>query len=171
LARELQSPIDQGRIWTMTTWILISDASRAKLLSTELREDDWSLVKAFEHPEGRQLSGDIRPSSPPGSTLQSKAPGSHHTAMEPQTSPKEAEAQRFARHLADYLEKATARGEFDYLVLVAPPHFLGILHATLGRQSAKHLRTTVNKDLSMLEAAELRDRLVDSVFPLNPASS
>ncbi|MEX0679500.1 MAG: host attachment protein [Pirellulales bacterium] len=156
----------------MTTWILVSDASRAKLFSAELREDDWSLVKEFEHPEGRQMSSDIRPSSPPGKMQQrSKAPGARHTAMEPHTTPKEAEAQRFAQHLAEYLEKATAGREFDYLVLVAPPHFLGVLHGTLGRQAAKHLRATVNKDLSMLEVAQLRQRLVDSVFPLNPTSS
>jgi protein required for attachment to host cells len=90
--------------------------------------------------------------------------------MEPQTSPKEAESERFAQHLADYLEEATARREFDHLVLVAPPHFLGFLHGTLGRQAAKHLRTTVNKDLSMFRAADLRERLVDTVFPLDPTS-
>jgi hypothetical protein len=32
------------------------------------------------------------------------------------------------------------------------------------------LRATVDKDLSTLDAAELRERLVDTVFPLNPAS-
>jgi protein required for attachment to host cells len=154
----------------MTTWILVSDASRARLFSTELREDGWSLVAQFEHPESRQLSSEIRPSSPPGRTQQSTARGARHTAMEPQTTPKEAEADRFAQHLADYLEKSTAGRRFDYLVLVAPPHFLGRLHGSLGRQAAKHVRTTVNKDLSMFTAAELRERLVDDVFPAKGAA-
>lgn len=154
----------------MTTWILVTDASRAKLLSTEVREDDWSLVKEFEHPEGREMSREISPSSPPGRMQQrSKTPGARHTAVEPHTTPKQAEADRFAQHLADYLEKGTTRRAFDYLVLVAPPHFLGTLKASLGRQAAKHLRATVDKDLSMFQPAEIRQRLLDTVFPQNSA--
>jgi protein required for attachment to host cells len=90
--------------------------------------------------------------------------------MQPRTSPKEAWAERFAQHLGKYLDAAIAKRQVDYLVLVAPPHFLGILKGSLGRQAAKHLRATVDKDLSTLDAAELRERLVDTVFPLNPAS-
>lgn len=153
----------------MTAWILVSDASRAKLFSAELREDDWSLVEEFEHPEGREMDRDIG-SSPPGRTHQSKVAGAQRTAMDPHTSPKEVEAERFAQLLGNYFEEATAKRQFDYLVLVAPPQFLGKLHGTLGKQAAKHLRATVNKDLSMLEAADLRQRLVDTVFPPNPTS-
>jgi protein required for attachment to host cells len=154
----------------MTTWILVSDASRGKLFRAELREDEWSLVREFEHPEGRERSREIKPSSAPGRTHQSKVAGAQRSSMEPHTTPKEAEAERFAQHLSDYLEKAIAKRDFDYLVLVAPPQFLGTLQGTLGRQAAKHLRTTVNKDLSMFQAADLRERLVDTVFPLNPKS-
>jgi protein required for attachment to host cells len=150
----------------MTAWILVSDAGRAKLFSAELREDDWSLVKSFEHPEGRELSREINPTSPPGRAEQSKAPGGPRTALDPRTWPKEAEAERFAQQLGSYLQDAIARRQFDYLVLVAPPHFLGTLKAALGRQAARHLRATVDKDLSTLDAAELRRRLVDAVFPL-----
>jgi len=49
--------------------------------------------------------------------------------------------------------------------LVAPPHFLGLLQGTLGRQASRYLRALVDKDLSKLETAELRKRLVDTVFP------
>jgi protein required for attachment to host cells len=152
----------------MTTWILVSDASRAKLFSTELREDPWSLVEEFAHPEGREMSREISPSSPPGRMRQSKSPGGRQTAVEPRTTPKEAEALRFAQHLANYLEDAIAKRELDHLVLVAPPHFLGRLHGTLGPQAVKRLRATVDKDLSMLQSAEIRQRLVDSVFQLKP---
>ena len=152
----------------MTAWILVSDASRAKLFSAELREDAWSLVNDFEHPEGREPSREISPTSPPGRSQKSKGPGpgGRRTALEPRTWPKEAEAERFAHKLGTYLEEAIANRQFDYLVLVAPPHFLGILKGSLGRQAAKHLRATVDKDLSTLDAAELRERLVEAVFPL-----
>ena len=43
----------------MTTWILVSDMSRARLFASELRELEWTLVEEFEHPEGREKSGQI----------------------------------------------------------------------------------------------------------------
>jgi protein required for attachment to host cells len=155
----------------MSAWILVSDASRAKLFSAELREDDWSLVQTFEHPEGREPGREIGPTAAPGRMLKSKGPGGRHTALEAHTSPKEAEAERFARQLAGYLEDAVARRQFDYLVLVAPPHFLGVLKGALGRQTTKHVRRAVDKDFSMLDAAEMRERLVDDVFPRHAGSS
>ena len=81
------------------------------------------------------------------------------------SSPKQIEAERFAQRLGGYLEDAMARRQFDDLVLVAPPHFLGVLKGALGRQVAKHVRQAIDKDLSMLAAAEIRERLIDDVFP------
>ncbi len=155
----------------MTAWILVSDASRARIFSTELREDKWTLVEDFEHPEGRELSREIDPSSPPGRAQKSKGPGGRRTSLEPRTWPKEAEAERFAQQLGNHLETAITKRQFDSLTLVAPPHFLGLLKETLGPQSAKHVRATVDKDLNMLETTELRERLVDTVFPLKPSTS
>lgn len=154
----------------MTAWILVSDASRAQLLSTELREDPWTLVEDFQHPAGREMSREISPSSPPGRAEQSQGHGARHTALEPRTTPKEAEFVRFAHHLADYLERAIAARKYDYLVLVAPPHFLGTLRGALGNQAAGHVRAAVNKELAGLTPAELRERLIDAVFPPNPQS-
>jgi protein required for attachment to host cells len=149
----------------MTTWILVSDASRARLFSTELREHDWKMVEEFEHPEGRQTSSEIRPSSPPGKSQQSSAPGAHHTAFEPRTTPKEAEAERFAHLLCEHLDHAVQRAAFDHLVLVAPPHMLGVLREKLKNPVASRVRATVNKDLARLSGSELRERLLDTVFP------
>lgn len=154
----------------MAVWILVSDASRAHLYSAELREDDWSLVESFEHPEGREMSSEIEDTSPPGRGQQGSAQRGRRTSLEPRTWPKEAELQRFAQRLCAYLEESIAKRQFDSLVLVAPPHFLGALKDSLGKQTAKHVRATVDKDLSTLGAADLRQRLVDSVFPSSPTS-
>ncbi len=116
------------------------------------------------------MSREIEDTSPPGRGQQGGAQGGRRTSLEPRTWPKEAERQRFAQRLSAYLEEAIAKRQFDSLVLVAPPHFLGTLKDSLGKQTAKHVRTTIDKDLSTLGAADLRQRLVDSVFPLNPTS-
>jgi protein required for attachment to host cells len=149
----------------VTAWILVADASRAKLFTTELPEQPWTLLEEFDHPQGRELSGELDPSSPPGRMLQNKALGGRRSAMERRTTPKEAEALRFAQRLAEFLDAATAKRRFDGLVLVAPPHFLGILHGALGAQTAKCLRATIDKDLSTLDAAAVRERLLGVVFP------
>ncbi len=147
----------------MATWILVSDVSRAVLFSAEKRDDDWSLVTHFEHPEGRELSSEIRPSSPPGRMQKNKASGAR-SSMEPHTWPKEADAERFAKVLASYLDEGAAKGQFTDLVLVASPHFLGMVHNTLGKQTAKHLRATVHHDLVMLDGAEIRRRCWTTSF-------
>jgi protein required for attachment to host cells len=136
-----------------------------------LREDDWTLVTSFEHPEGHEPSREITPTSPPGRSQQSTAHGAHHTAFEPRTWPKEAEAERFAQRLSGYLEDAVAKRRYDYLVLAAPPHFLGLLKGSLGKQAAKHVRAAIDKDLVALDAGALRQRLLEDVFPLEASSS
>lgn len=152
----------------MTTWILIADSSGAKLFSAERREDTWTLLKQFEHPEGRETSQEISPSSPPGRMQQGQSAGGHHTAVQQRTTPKEAEVERFAQHLASHLEEAIAQRQYDQVVLVAPPHFLGALRGALGKQTEKHARATLARDVIMFEPAEIRQRLLDEVFPLNP---
>jgi protein required for attachment to host cells len=152
----------------MTAWILVSDSASARLFSAEVRENDWKLEKTFEHPEGREFSREISPSSPPGRMQQGKAAGGRHTALEQHTTPKEAEAQKFAETLSHYLDDALAKRQFDTLVLVAAPHFLGLLRGAIGKQAAKHVQTTVDKDLTSIDALDVRKRLVDIVFPLTP---
>ena len=144
---------------------LVSDTSRAKLFSAEKREDDWTLLKVFEHPEGRKLSKEISPSAPPGRIQQSQGLGARRTSLEPHTWPKEASAERFAELLAHYLEEAVGANALDALVLAAPPHFLGMLQGTLTKQAAKHFKATIDKDSVMLHAAEIRQRLIDAAFP------
>ena len=150
----------------MTAWILVGDTGHAQLFSAELREDAWTLVEKFENPAGCERSREISDDGPPGRAKQSAAPGAPHAALEPRTSPKEAEAERFAQQLSTFFEEAIAKRRYDSLVLVAPPHFLGQLKKSLGRQAAKHLRATVDKDLSALDGVAARERLVDEVFPL-----
>jgi protein required for attachment to host cells len=152
----------------MTAWILVGDTTKARIYTTELPEQPWTLVSEFEHPEGRESSREIRPSSPPG-RMQSTALGGRRTAVEPRTTPKEAEAERFAKTLADHLQSAIARRQFDHLTIVAGAHFLGLLLHTVSDQVTKHLKATVTKDLVALDASELRERLAETVF--SPKSS
>jgi protein required for attachment to host cells len=52
---------------------------------------------------------------------------------------------------------------FRKWVLVAPPHFLGLMREELTSELEKHLLTTVNKDFNDLAVHELSERLRDAV--------
>jgi protein required for attachment to host cells len=87
----------------------------------------------------------------------------HHNAFAPASSPKEVEKGHFVHSLAMMLDQAMRSRRFDRLVLVAPPHVLGMLKKELTPELGKHLLGTVGKNLNHLTAEELADELRDVV--------
>jgi protein required for attachment to host cells len=146
----------------MSIWILVCDASRAALYATERRGDDWRPIGSYNHPESRMKSSELTPTEP-GHALKSKG-GSRHTVMEPSTSPKEAEKEHFAQQLAEVLNEGAKKQNFDGLVLVAPPHFAGLLEQHLSIEAKKRAKAKVHKDYTITDAREARQRLEDAVF-------
>jgi protein required for attachment to host cells len=146
----------------MSTWILVSDACRATLFATERRGDDWQVIASYSHPESRLKNSELT-STEPGHSLKSKG-GSRHTVMEPETSPKQAEMEHFAQELADILAAGTKQRSFCTVVLVAPPHFLGLLRLRLSTETRKRLGAVIDKDYTFADAQEARRRLEDAVF-------
>ena len=151
----------------MTTWILVSDVSRALLFATEKRDDDWSLVKRFEHPEGRELSSEIRPSSPPGRMQKSKASG---TALRWSRTPGPKRLTQSGFEVdCQPLDAGLAKGKYADLVLVAPRIFWGCCTA---RSPARPRNIFAHHGASRpgaIRQRRIRRRLLDDVFP--PASS
>jgi len=141
----------------MITWILVSDASRARLFSAAEKDKPWSLVQAFEHPESRAKSSEL--SSDGRGSMQQSAGRGNRPALEPHTSPKEVEADVFVRELAHFLDSGRTHNSYQNLALVAPPSFLGKLRNTLSAQVMKHVVATVDKDLTNLNDRELHNRL------------
>jgi protein required for attachment to host cells len=79
--------------------------------------------------------------------------------MELTKEPHEVESERFAHSIAKLLEKGLAENQYEQLVLIAPPHFLGLLRAAIGDPVRKHVELTLDKDYTALEAGELAERL------------
>ncbi len=67
--------------------------------------------------------------------------------MEPTTDPKQREAQVFAADIARYIERGRHQGDFEALVLIAPPRFLGRLRAELTRPARDTLAGELDKNL------------------------
>jgi protein required for attachment to host cells len=143
----------------MITWILICDSSRARLFSTQKRDEPWKLLRELDHPASRQNSTDF-----PAGTRKSDTGGSYPNSYQPPTMPKEVEAEHFVRELGEALEEGRVQNQFERLVLVAPPQFLGLLRAQLSAPALKMVVATLDKDLTRHEARELPERLADLPF-------
>ena len=61
----------------------------------------------------------------------------------------------FTARLAGVLDKACGEGQFDRLVLVAPPRSLGELRSHLSERVKRAVSHEVGKDLTVLEAAAI----------------
>src|SRR5437773_2128773 len=124
---------------TQRTWILTCNASRARLLLEKQHGRDYSLVGSYEHADSRahvrDLMADAQGRKPVGPVPAAKAasPGGGYgrPGAEPDTDPKEVEAQKFAHELAAMLEKGRSDHVYERLIVVAPPHFLGLMRSAL----------------------------------------
>ncbi|MCA9636568.1 MAG: host attachment protein [Myxococcales bacterium] len=138
------------------TWILVADASRARLFASEGGSGPWAAVDALVHPESRAKGIDLA-ADRPGRVQQRTTEG--RASMEAHTHPKEVEAEQFAHELAARLHAGHGDGSYRDVVLVAPPHFLGLLRGALDEQVARKVRASVDKDLTFVPDRELPERL------------
>lgn len=136
----------------MTRWIVISDASRARIFEASERGKPFRLVDSFEHPQSRarvrDLMADANGRKPGGTPVTARPASSGRPGAAPDTDPKWVEAQKFARELVARLEAGLQRHAYDSLVVVAPPQFLGLLRHILSEQVKNHLELSLDKDLT-----------------------
>jgi protein required for attachment to host cells len=123
------------------------------------RGRDLREVKGFVHSACRRDDRDLV-TDRPGRTRTGLAERAV-TAMSPHTDPKQVEAERFTADLATTLRRARECKEFEGLVLVAPPRFLGLLRAELDEQTRQTVVACQHKDLTLVEPRDLAPHLSD----------
>lgn len=143
--------------------ILIADAGRAQLLSQTGASAPLRPLRSLENSPGRQHVSELV-SDQPGRV--DKRCGNMQSAMNPRTDVHEQRAIEFARALAGILDEAASRGQFDELMLVAPPHFLGLMRTHLGPQATRCLVDELPKDLIHMSNERLAQYLKEYAEPL-----
>jgi protein required for attachment to host cells len=78
---------------------------------------------------------------------------------EPDTDPKEVEAQKFAREIAEHIERGKNDNAFKGLVVVAAPAFLGLLKGTLRNETQRLIEASLNKDFTNHPEPELKRQI------------
>ena len=144
-----------------STWVLVCDAAKARVFEIRDGDSTWHVVELVLHEGSRNKASELV--SGPSGTRSSEGRSVHHNALAPASSPKEVEKQGFAHTLATTLDQAMRSARFQKWVLVAPPHFLGLMKKELTSELEKHLMTTVDKDFNDLDVHVLSERLGDAV--------
>lgn len=137
------------------TWILVADNTRARIFSADTPSSPLEEIEDFSHAEGRLHDREIT-SDLPGK-IKSVGAGGH--AFEQPTDPKKHEAENFARNVAHYLEDAHNAHKFEQLLIVSEPSFLGLLRHQLPDQIKKLVQFELDKNITTLSAADIRQHL------------
>lgn len=141
------------------TWLIVADASRARIFATDYLLHIDRLVEEMVNDAGRAHERDLV-SDDRGRTQ--AFPGGERSAMEP-AGHREKEVQRFAKAIGERLERARLDKAYERLVVVAPPQFLGTLREALPRTVAEMVQSEVAKDYVHASQQELTDLVRNSM--------
>lgn len=141
-----------------TTWILIADASRARIVKNEGPGLGIDAIGDRIYEQEHRKASDIM-ADRPGRSFDSVGGGRH--AMEYSADPERLDQRAFARSLVATLEDGLDKNAYRRLVVVAPPQMLGDLRAELSDRLKDVILAEINKDLTHVPNGELADHLAD----------
>jgi protein required for attachment to host cells len=140
------------------TWVVVADHQHGRAFQNDGPNRGLQPVDGFSFDThlhfGRELTSD-RPAR-----VFSAAGGTPH-AVEPKTDPHRQEGERFVAGLAAALAAASGRGEFDRLLLIAPPRALGEFRKHLPQKVRDKIVAEIDQDLTQVPV----DKIVAHVEP------
>jgi protein required for attachment to host cells len=142
----------------LITWVMVANASQAKLFSNTGPQRALQFVKELAHPESREKTSNLV------SDRSGSRNGTGHGAFTQATDPKYHEAERFAQEVTRELEQGLAKKAYDRLILVAAAPFVGLINSRLPGQVRSRLSESIEKDYTRLPAMELTDQLRSRVI-------
>jgi protein required for attachment to host cells len=145
-------------------WIVAANAGRARFFALPKPGEPMQEVFDMVNTNARQRELDIESDSlgrhaAAGSRHGTGMAGTTSNDYQPHRTPKQHEAELFARDVAGYLLKACHEGRFRKLSLVASPEFLGVLRKQLDPQVASKIETEINRDYTQSNGEELREHI------------
>jgi len=138
-----------------TVWIVVADGEHARFVTPAPRRA-FHTQRVFESPSAHKQSSDLGTDRPTRSM--ESATATRH-AITPKHDLHEMEKQKFAHQVAHEINRVSADGAFDQLVLVAPAHTLNEIRDELDTTTAARLVGTLQKDLTKVPDHELASHL------------
>lgn len=143
-----------------TTWILVANASLAHLYENTGPNTGLHVVKELVHPQSRLKNAELV-TDRAGSMMSS---GNGQGARQPQTAPKDHQAQVFAHELAQALNHGRTQNLYRRAIVFAPPGFMGLLNGELDHQTAQMITDRFEKDYTKSSESQLREHLASCLF-------
>ena len=138
------------------TWVVVADGASAKIYHMK-KFPKIELIADFEHKESRLQNQDLI-SAKSGKSSQSE--GSGRYSYQPETEPKDLEAEKFAKFITEILSHRKEE-ECARLYLIASPSFLGLLRRHLSPETVKKIIAESPKDLTSSSVEAIEKHLAD----------
>lgn len=139
-----------------TMWVVIANASTARIFAKKKGNHKLNLIKELEHPESRKK---VRELISDGAGRYNSRGEMVHGAYSRRTNPKEVEADHFANELAKFLDHARSTNDFTKVLLVMPAPFQGMVKHHISSQLLSKISGTISKDYHAATAKQLETLL------------
>jgi len=146
--------------------IVVADQAEAIFYDTPSLQAQPKEVAHISDPLAHQHDRDFS-SDRPGRSYESV--GGQRHAIEREDDPRQREAVRFAKRISRRLDEARRKGEYDELIVVAGPPFLGLMRKEMSRPTRERVVHEIRKDLVHSPVESLRRHLPASAAELRPA--
>ena len=142
------------------TWILVANASQANIYEGNPKlEKSLDRIKSLAHPESRQKNTDLVADK--GGNFSATG----HGTMNQDTDPKTVEEAKFAKEIIQLLQSAHNSNKFDKLILIAGPHFLGLIRKPLASHLNGALDGVIEKDYTQTELSSIVQKIREDIYP------
>lgn len=138
------------------TWIVVADASRARIVTWTGADHTLEELDSLEHPESQKHEGDLATGGQ-GEVIESMGRSSRKTG--PEVTALEKHAESFAKEIVAYLREAYEKKHFGELVIVAAPRELGRIRDNLDPVLEKRVKRTIDKNWAQHDTARIDDLL------------
>jgi protein required for attachment to host cells len=142
-------------------WLVVANGARARILADTGTAGVFRHVADLVHPQTRQKGVELaqaRGGDRPGH-VEGTGHGPGGAAYQPRTDPREREHDRFAREVAEAVNRGVAAGDCQALTLVASNPALGEIKSHLSHEAQQRLQRTIAHDYTDLREDELAQRL------------
>jgi protein required for attachment to host cells len=136
-------------------WYVVADGGRVRFVERD-GNGAYRTVLSFVAADLHRKSSDLGRDRPARSQ-ESAAPARH--AIEPRRDLHEAAKEDFVKLVAEQLDAEHERGQFEKLVLVAPPGVLTELRQSLSKPLARLVEHDLQKDLTKVPDHDLTEHL------------
>lgn len=131
------------------TYVLVSDGSKARIYASDVNKHNLRLINTLSSETARIHSYDLGSKKPHGIFERNRPEAKVDL---------HAKAKKvFARHIASLLNNGVIAHEFQKLVLIAPPKFLGSLRSMLTKGAIDLVIKEIKKDLTGSDEQNLKN--------------